>query len=97
LAKGLKERVVVVRHAMKNVLIPIVTIIGQQGPCYCRYGNHRDYFNLPGIGLLTLNAVSSRDYVTFEGCLLLYAIVLVVINLITDLAYGLVDPRIHYN
>lgn len=97
-AKGLKERVVVIRHALKNVLIPIVTIIGQQvSMLLAGTVIIETIFNLPGIGLLTLNAVSNRDYVTFEGCLLLYAIVLVVINLITDLAYGLVDPRIHYN
>jgi len=96
-AKGLKERVVVVRHALKNALIPIVTVIGQQMTVLI--GGSviiESIFNLPGIGLLTINAIQDRDYITVEACLLLYSVVLVVINLITDLAYGYLDPRIHY-
>ena len=97
-AKGLKERTVVVRHALKNVLIPIVTLIG--GQLANLIGGAviiESIFNLPGLGLLTINAISHRDYVTIEAVLLLYAIVLVMINLITDLTYGFLDPRIHYN
>jgi peptide/nickel transport system permease protein len=96
-AKGLKERVVVTRHALKNALIPIVTIIGQQmGVLVGGTVIIESIFNLPGMGLLTISAIQDRDYITVEACLLLYAVVLVVINFITDLTYGYLDPRIHY-
>jgi peptide/nickel transport system permease protein len=97
-SKGLRERTVVVRHALKNVLIPIITVIG--GQLANLIGGAvviESIFNLPGLGLLTVNSISNRDYVTIEAVLLLYAIVLVFINLLTDLTYGFLDPRIHYN
>ena len=97
-SKGLRERTVVVRHALKNVLIPIITVIG--GQLANLIGGAvviESIFNLPGLGLLTINSISNRDYVTIEAVLLLYAIVLVFINLLTDLTYGFLDPRIHYN
>jgi peptide/nickel transport system permease protein len=96
--KGLVERTVVIRHALKNALIPIITIIGYQVPVLI--GGTviiESIFSLPGMGLLTINAINTRDYITLEACLLLYAIALVFINLVTDLTYGYVDPRIHYN
>ena len=97
-AKGLKERIVVIRHALRNALIPIVTITGQQlsvvvgGTVIIE-----SIFGLPGMGQLIISSLTSRDYVTFEACLLLYSIVLVVLNLFIDLAYSYLDPRIHYN
>ena len=97
-AKGLKERIVVIRHALKNALIPIVTIAGQQ--LSVLVGGTviiESIFGLPGMGQLIINSLNTRDYVTFEACLLLYSIVLVVINLIVDLVYSYLDPRIHYN
>jgi len=97
-AKGLKERIVVIRHALKNALIPVVTMTGQQMTMLA--GGTviiESIFGLPGMGLLIISALNNRDYVTFEACLLLYSIVLVVINLITDLTYGYLDPRIHYH
>ena len=96
--KGLRERTVVIRHALKNALIPIITIIGYQVPVLI--GGTviiESIFSLPGMGLLTINAINTRDYITLEAVLLLYAIALVFINLVTDLTYGFVDPRIHYN
>ena len=96
-AKGLKERIVVIRHALKNAFIPIITITGQQ--LSMLVGGSviiESIFNLPGMGLLIISSLNGRDYVTFEACLLLYSVVLVVVNLITDLAYGYLDPRIHY-
>ena len=98
LGKGLKERIVVIRHALRNALIPIVTITGQQlsvvvgGTVIIE-----SIFGLPGMGQLIISSLTSRDYVTFEACLLLYSIVLVVLNLFIDLAYSYLDPRIHYN
>ena len=97
-AKGLKERIVVIRHALKNALIPIVTMTGQQlGMLVGGTVIIESIFGLPGMGQLIINSLTTRDYVTFEACLLLYAVVLVFINLLTDLTYGFLDPRIHYN
>ena len=96
-AKGLGERTVVIRHALKNALIPIITLIGGQlGSLIGGAVIIENIFSLPGLGQLTLNAISNRDYITVEGVLLLYSIVLVLINLFTDLTYGFLDPRIHY-
>lgn len=97
-AKGLRERTIVIRHSLKNALIPIVTLIGGQlANLISGAVIIESIFGLPGLGLLTINAISNRDYVTIEGVLLLYAVVLVLINLFTDLTYGFLDPRIHYN
>ena len=83
---------------MKNAPIPIVTLIGGQlANLISGAVIIESIFGLPGLGLLTINAISNRDYVTIEGVLLLYAVVLVLINLFTDLTYGFLDPRIHYN
>ncbi len=97
-AKGLRERIVVMRHALKNALIPIVTIIGQQAPVLV--GGTviiESIFNLPGMGRLTIDAIGTRDYTVVSACLLIFSVALVIINLVTDLAYGYLDPRIHYN
>ena len=97
-AKGLKERIVVIRHALKNALIPIVTIIGQQAPVLV--GGTviiESIYNLPGMGRLTIDAISTRDYTVVSACLLIFSLALVLINLITDVTYGYLDPRIHYN
>ena len=97
-AKGLRERVVVIRHALRNALIPIVTIIGQQAPVLV--GGTviiENIYNLPGMGRLTTDAIATRDYTVVSACLLIFSIALVAINLITDITYGYLDPRIHYN
>jgi peptide/nickel transport system permease protein len=96
-AKGLKEQVVVVRHALKNALIPIVTIVGLQMPIVL--GGTvviEQIFSLPGIGRLLLDAVADRDYIMVSGIMFVYAIGLVLINLIIDITYAYLDPRIHY-
>ena len=96
-AKGLKERVVVIRHGLKNALIPIVTLIGYQMPLLI--GGTviiENIFNLPGMGRLTIDAVTTRDYTVVSVTLLFFSIALVFINLITDVIYGYLDPRIHY-
>jgi peptide/nickel transport system permease protein len=89
---------VVIRHALKNALIPIVTIIGQQAPVLV--GGTviiESIYNLPGMGRLTIDAISTRDYTVVSACLLIFSLALVLINLITDVTYGYLDPRIHYN
>jgi peptide/nickel transport system permease protein len=96
-AKGLKERSVVVRHALKNALIPIVTLIGFQLPVLV--GGTviiENIFSLPGMGQLMLNATQQRDYTTVEAVLFVSAFIMVIINILVDLTYGFLDPRVHY-
>ncbi len=96
-AKGLRERVVVIRHALKNALIPVITLIGLQLPVVI--GGTviiEKIFGLPGMGRLILDAVLQRDRVLVSGVLLLFSIALVLINLMVDLAYSFLEPRIRY-
>jgi len=96
-AKGLRERLIVVRHALKNAFIPVVTQIGLLLPLLV--GGTviiENIFGLPGMGQLTLDAISKRDYATVSGLMLLVAAAIMVINLGVDLLYAWLDPRIHY-
>ena len=96
-AKGLQERRVVLRHVVKNALIPVVTLIGLQLPIIA--GGSviiETIFNLPGLGRLMLSALNLRDYPVVSGVNLFFASVVVLINLATDLAYAYLDPRIRY-
>ena len=96
-AKGLKERRVVLRHAVKNALIPVVTLVALQLPIIA--GGSviiENIFNLPGLGRLMLTALNERDYPVVSAINLLFASVVVVINLGTDLTYTLLDPRVGY-
>ena len=97
-AKGLTERVVVMRHILKNALLPIITIIGSQIPVLI--GGSviiENIFQLPGMGQLFLKSISDRDYTLISSILLLYSVAVVIINLATDLTYGMLNPRVHYN
>ena len=96
-AKGLRERLIVVRHALKNAFIPVVTQIGLLLPLLV--GGTviiENIFGLPGMGQLTLDAITKRDYATVSGLMLLVAAAIMVINLGIDLLYAWLDPRIHY-
>ena len=96
-AKGLAERTVVLRHAVKNALISVVTLVALQLPIIA--GGSviiENIFNLPGLGSLMLSALNARDYPVVSGVNLLFASVVVVINLGTDLTYALLDPRVRY-
>ena len=96
-SKGLKERLVVVRHAVKNALIPIVTLIGLQLPILVGGAViMENIFNLPGLGSLLLLALSDRDYPVVSGINLVFATAVVVFNLIIDLIYPYLDPRVTY-
>ena len=96
-SKGLRERVVVVRHATKNALIPVVTLIGLQLPIVIGGAViMENIFNLPGLGRLMLTALSDRDYPVVSGINLFFATVVVAINLMIDLIYGYLDPRVRY-
>ena len=96
-SKGLKERAVVIRHALKNALIPVVSLIGLQLPILVGGAViMENIFNLPGLGRLMLLALNERDYPMVSGINLFFATAVVVFNLITDLIYAFLDPRVRY-
>ena len=96
-AKGLRERAVVIRHALKNALIPVVSLIGLQLPILVGGAViMENIFNLPGLGRLMLLALNERDYPMVSGINLFFAAAVVVVNLITDLIYAFLDPRVRY-
>ena len=96
-SKGLKERVVVVRHALKNVLIPVVTLIGLQLPILVGGAVIiENIFNLPGLGRLMLVALNDRDFPVVAGINLVFGTAVMGINLVIDLVYALLDPRVRY-
>ena len=96
-AKGLTPRQVLVRHALRNAAVPIVTVIGI-GIAALIGGVvvTESVFNIPGLGRLTVDAVLARDYPTVQAVILLFAVAYVVINLLIDLTYMVLDPRIRY-
>ena len=97
-SKGLRERVVVMRHAVKNALIPVVSLIGLQLPILVGGAViMENIFNLPGLGRLLLNALNDRDYPMVSGINLFFAIGVVGINLLIDLIYAVLDPRVRYD
>lgn len=94
-AKGLTEREVVYRHALRNALIPVLTVVGLQfGSLLAGAIVTETIFSLPGLGRLTLSAISNRDYALVQGCILAIGLTYVVVNLLTDVLYTLVDPRL---
>ncbi len=94
-AKGLKERVVVWRHAFRNALIPLLTAIGP-ALAFAVAGVFiiEELFNIPGIGNRGLQAITSQDYPVVQGTVILLAFAVVLMNLVTDVAYGFADPRV---
>jgi len=96
-AKGLKERVVLLGHALRNAAVPIVTVIGI-GIAMLIGGVvvTESVFNIPGLGRLTVDAVLGRDYPTIQAVILVFSFVYVIINLVVDVVYCLLDPRIRY-
>lgn len=96
-SKGLRERVVVMRHALRNALIPVVTLTGVElGYLLGGAVIIEEIFALPGIGRLALTAISQRDYALIQGVTLFIALNFVVLNLLVDLIYAAIDPRISY-
>jgi peptide/nickel transport system permease protein len=94
-AKGLPERAVVYRHALRNAMIPVVTVIGLQfGALLAGAIVTETIFAWPGIGRLTISAISNRDYSLVQGCLLCIGLTYVVVNFFTDLVYSALNPRI---
>ncbi len=96
-AKGLKERAVTIRHALKNALLPIVTIIGGMIPMVI-VGEviMEQIFALPGVGILTFQALSQRDYPLIQGINMLLAVIVLLSNVVVDLFYAWIDPRVQY-
>ena len=96
-AKGLRERVIVIRHALKNAFIPVITLIGMGVPIII--GGTviiENIFALPGMGRLLIGAIGNRDYPIVSGVMLVMAGVIMLTNLVVDLTYGFLDPRIRY-
>lgn len=95
--KGLAERMVIIRHCLKNALIPIITLVGlETGYLIGGAVIIEKIFALPGLGRLLLDGISERDYAVVQGTVLFIALNFVIVNLITDMAYAWVDPRVRY-
>jgi ABC-type dipeptide/oligopeptide/nickel transport system permease component len=97
-AKGLSERVVTMRHALRNALIPVITVLGLDFGAYLTGSILTEtIFSWPGIGRYVVNAISRRDLPAIQGAVLFLSTVFVLVNLITDLAYAKADPRVRYD
>jgi peptide/nickel transport system permease protein len=96
-AKGLSERLVIYKHAVRNALIPVVTVIGLNfGLLLAGAILTETVFSWPGLGRYVVKAVQMRDYPAVQGCVLFFAFIFVIVNLITDIIYVYIDPRIKY-
>jgi peptide/nickel transport system permease protein len=94
-AKGLAERTVVYRHALRNAMIPVLTVVGLQfGAMLAGAIVTETVFSWPGIGRLTIQAISNRDYYLVQGCILVIGLTYVLVNFLTDLTYSVLNPRI---
>jgi peptide/nickel transport system permease protein len=97
-AKGLAFAIIVWRHCLRNALIPVVTVVGLY--LGILIGNSvltEIVFNRPGLGKLIVGALNQRDYTMLQGMMVIYTLIVVLVNLVTDLTYGLIDPRIKYS
>jgi peptide/nickel transport system permease protein len=94
-AKGLSERTVVYKHALRNAMIPVLTVVGLQfGALLAGAIVTETIFSWPGIGRLTITAISNRDYFLVQGCILAIGLTYIAVNLLTDVLYAVVNPRI---
>jgi oligopeptide transport system permease protein len=97
-AKGLQEQVVIVRHALKNALIPVTTVLGPMMAAWLTGSFMVEWvFSIGGIGKFFISAVTDRDYMLIMGSIILWSTALVVFNLLVDVAYGFIDPRIRFD
>lgn len=97
-SKGLAERVIIMKHALSNALIPIVTILGLRfGVLLGGAVLTETVFSWPGVGRLMVDSILSRDYPMVQGAVLLLALCFVLINLLVDILYAFLDPRIQFN
>lgn len=96
-AKGLRESTVLFRHALRNGLIPVITVLGlQMGSLLAGAIITETIFSWPGLGRLTIQAINARDYPLVQGCILAISLTYILINFLTDLLYSVVDPRIRF-
>jgi peptide/nickel transport system permease protein len=96
-AKGLGERLVLMRHALKNAMIPVITVVGiQMGTLFGSTVVIEQIFGLPGMGWTFVNGIYQRDYPTVQGAVLMLALTFVLVNLVVDMLYAYIDPRIRY-
>jgi peptide/nickel transport system permease protein len=96
-AKGLSRAAVIVRHGLRNALLPVLTVIGLQvGHLLAGAILTETIFSWPGIGLWVYESIESRDYAIVQGATLFIAVIVVVVNMLTDVLYAVVDPRIAY-
>ena len=96
-AKGIGRRRVINKHALRNALLPIITIFGMQIPMlFSGSVVIEQVFSWPGLGLLTMSSILNRDYPLIMGVSLLSAVVVLIANLVTDILYAIVDPTIQY-
>ncbi|MCB0905413.1 MAG: ABC transporter permease, partial [Actinobacteria bacterium] len=96
-AKGLREKAVILRHGLRNALLPVVTIIGAYIPNLLGGAVFiESIFSWPGLGRLYLEGIEGRDYNLIMAMTLILAVVIMIANLLTDIVYGLIDPRIRY-
>jgi peptide/nickel transport system permease protein len=94
-AKGLSEHTVVYKHALRNAMIPVITVVGLQfGSLLAGAIVTETIFSWPGIGRLTISAISNRDYFLVQGCILAIGLTYIAVNLLTDVLYAVVNPRI---
>lgn len=97
-AKGVSRRQLVVTHALRNSLIPIITVVGLYfGTLIGNSVLTEIIFNRPGLGKLIIGALSARDYTLLQGLMIIFAFCVIIVNTLTDLAYGLVDPRVKFS
>jgi peptide/nickel transport system permease protein len=96
-SKGLKERVIVMRHALKNGLIPVITVLGLHlGFIFGGSVIVETVFSIPGIGYLMVSSIFAQDYAVVQSCTLIFAVMVVFANLVVDISYSWLDPRIKY-
>ncbi|AFS78150.1 peptide ABC transporter permease protein [Gottschalkia acidurici 9a] len=94
-AKGVKEFCIVMKHSMRNAMMPILTVIGQSfGSLVTGAVVVETVFNIPGIGQLIINSIKRRDFVTIQGVVLFVTLIYILVNLVVDLLYGTADPRV---
>ena len=97
-SKGLRERVVIIKHALKNALIPIITVVGLQfGLLLGGAVLTETVFAWPGLGRLIVDSILARDYPMIQGTILVFGLLYILVNLVVDFLYALVDPRIRYD
>lgn len=97
-SKGLREQTVIYRHVLKNAMVPILSVLGVYSIVLIGSSVMTEIvFSRPGLGKLMVMAMKQRDYLTLQSLLTIYAAIVLIINLLTDLSYGIIDPRVRYN